>query len=286
MNNQVLALVGNPNSNQNRKFLKELFIKLKKQSFTVITDEFTSEVLSTPKNTINEICSKASIIFALGGDGTILRIARNLKSNLTQVIGVDLGSLGFLSEIDPKNLLANLENLISSNFYLDKRTLIDLSLYRKQKRIFTSKALNEVVLNQGIKARLLNLEIKSSKGFVHNFRSDGLIIATPTGSTGHSLSASGSIVAPTIEAFLLTPICPISLSNRPLILPDKDELTIKVLSERDTECPLGLTVDGQLSTQLEKADKIIVKKSKIGLNLIRFKPLDFYSKLRDKLNWS
>lgn len=279
-------MVGNPNSNQNRKFLKELFIKLKKQSFTVITDEFTSEVLSTPKNTINEICSKASIIFALGGDGTILRIARNLKSNLTQVIGVDLGSLGFLSEIDPKNLLANLENLISSNFYLDKRTLIDLSLYRKQKRIFTSKALNEVVLNQGIKARLLNLEIKSSKGFVHNFRSDGLIIATPTGSTGHSLSASGSIVAPTIEAFLLTPICPISLSNRPLILPDKDELTIKVLSERDTECPLGLTVDGQLSTQLEKADKIIVKKSKIGLNLIRFKPLDFYSKLRDKLNWS
>ena len=286
MNKQVLALVGNPNSNQNRKFLKELFTLLKNQSFTVLTDEFTSKVLSSPKSSIQDICSKANIIFALGGDGTILRIARNLKSNLTQVIGVDMGSLGFLSEIEPKNLLPNLDDLLSSNFYIDKRTLINVSLYRKQKKIFCSKALNEVVLNQGIKARLLNLEIRSSKGFIHNFRSDGLIIATPTGSTGHSLSASGSIVAPTIEAFLLTPICPISLSNRPLILPDKDELSIKVLSERDVECPLGLTVDGQLTTQLEKGDKLMVKKSKISLNLIRFKPLDFYSKLRDKLNWS
>lgn len=266
--------------------MKDLFQTLKNRSFSVLTDQYTSSVLNSQKVSINDICAKADIIFALGGDGTILRISRNLANNSTQVLGVDLGSLGFLSEIEPEDLSKYLERIFTTDFYLDKRTLIEVSLVRNQKRIFKSNALNEVVLNQGIKARLLNLELKSSKGFIHNFRSDGLIIATPTGSTGHSLSASGSIVSPTIEAFLLTPICPISLSNRPLILPDKDELSIKVLSERDIECPLGLTVDGQLTTQLEKGDKILVKKSKISLNLIRFKPLDFYSKLRDKLNWS
>ena len=279
-----VGLVSNKNADRNKTIIQALYKILAEKSIDIMMDEFVAQVLNqTPDS--NQAIFTADYIFTLGGDGTILRVARAIKDTSPKVIGINLGKLGFLTELNTKDLSGAVHNVLKGDYVLDNRNLISITVKRNQQILKKYDALNEIAINQGLKARILRLELKTAKQLIHNFEVDGLIISTPTGSTGHSLSAGGSIVSPDLNAFLITPICPLSLANRPLIIADHHQLKVKVQTKRDPESPVGLTIDGQVSLRLEQNDTIIIEKSPKVLQLVRIEKYNFFRHLRSKLKW-
>ncbi len=284
MSNIRVSLLGNKNSLANADFIKQLYDDLHKMSMHIQMDSYIAEVLQQKPLSLRQLLH-SDFIITLGGDGTILRLARHLQDQDTKVIGVNLGKVGFLTELNQSNYLPGIQKILQGDYSIDQRALLHIELYRQKKLIKSFLALNEVAINQGLKARIRKLQLKTGQKLIHNFEVDGLIISTPTGSTGHSLSAGGSIVSPNLEAFLITPICPLSLANRPLILADDRKLSITVSTKRDPDSPIGLTLDGQVSQSLKQNDKIVIQKSALQLNLIRTEPYNFFRHLRSKLKW-
>ena len=279
-----VGLVSNKNADRNKTIIQALYKILEEKSIDIVLDGYAAQVLNQNPSSHQEIFS-AEYIFTLGGDGTILRVARATKETTPKVIGVNLGKLGFLTELNTKDLAGAVNKVLKSDYVLDNRNLISVTVKRNQQIVKQYDALNEIAINQGLKARILRLELKTANQLIHNFEVDGLIISTPTGSTGHSLSAGGSIVSPDLNAFLITPICPLSLSNRPLIIADHHKLKVKVKTKRDPDSPVGLTIDGQVSLRLKQNDTIIIEKSSKVLQLVRIEKYNFFRHLRSKLKW-
>ncbi len=232
---------------------------------------------------------RSRLIITLGGDGTILKTIRLLPKNKKNLLlAVNMGNLGVLTELPPEKIWAGLDKILAGRYFLDNRFLLHVSVYRQGKKVLTSLALNEVVINQGCFARLITLKLEVNQRKVIQFLADGLIISTPTGSTGHSLSAGGPIVHPSVPGLLINPICPVQLSNRPIILPNNRQLKITLdrpnLRKQST-AQAGLTLDGQVVFSLQDGDEIKIKKSKRKLYLIRLKPSGYYRMLRNKLGW-
>ena len=226
------------------------------------------------------------LVIVLGGDGTILKTAGYTGRNRALVLGVNYGNLGFLTEIGPKEIEPALTKIFARNYLVDRRSILRVTHYRKKKKLNTFLALNDAVINQGLFARLIELNIHVDGGEVADFRADGLIIATPTGSTAHSLSAGGPIVYPSLDAVVLTPICPATLTMRPIVIPNNRDITIAVATQRREEQNLGLTIDGQHTIPLEYGDVVKVRKSSRSFNMVRFHGTNYYDMLRDKLGWS
>ncbi len=229
-----------------------------------------------------EIARNSDIIVTLGGDGTLIGVARYLSEVAPVLVGVNFGYLGFLTEIAPSELFSTLENVLNGRASLGERAMLNVSVERGGQKIFSSQALNDVVVLKEARNRLLDLDFSVDGEGVMRMRADGLIIATSTGSTAYSLAAGGSIVDPSLEVILVTPICPHSLTARPLVLSLKSELVIGVPSY-DGE--VFVTVDGQVSLPLEKSDQIRVIRSPVIVRYARSPSRSYFEILRTKLNW-
>lgn len=242
------------------------------------------------EHTRGNILKEVDLAITLGGDGTILKLMREFpKRKDLFVLGVNLGNIGFNTEIQHLDkVFPALDEFFTGNYHIDERLLLRVTHYRKGKKINTLLALNEAVINQGNFARLISLHTEIDKRKMLDFKADGVIVATPTGSTGHSLSAGGPIIHPRIEAFIFTPICPAELSVRPIVVPSNRQLTISIQTERRYEDnQIGLTVDGQIMIPLEYGDQIKIRRSSRRLRLIRRVKGggNYYRLLRDKLSW-
>lgn len=230
----------------------------------------------------DELDEPADLIVVLGGDGTMLGAARLVGARRIPVLGVNFGWLGYLTEFTLAELFPALDGWLEGHFDIDHRMVIEVSLKRGGQTIETHRALNDAVINQTARARMIEFDCYVNEHFVNSFRADGMIVATPTGSTAYSLSAGGPIVHPSMSAIMLTPICPHTLSNRPVVLPDDSvvDLVLKQTGEGAV-----LTIDGQRTVNLTPDDQIIVRRSPTTFDLVRPTNRNYFEVLRTKLKW-
>ncbi len=217
---------------------------------------------------------QADMIIAIGGDGTILRTQNFVNGKKIPILGINLGTVGFLTEIDPENTFTALEEVLSGNYFIEERTL--LRVYHGQE---LPSALNEVVMMTKKPAKMLHIEISVDEEVVEELRADGLIVATPSGSTAYSMSAGGPIVDPRVEAFLIVPICPFKLGARPIVVSNKSEIKVKLLREGKRAIAV---IDGQFEEEFNYPEELLFKKSDTKAYFVRLNK-DFYKKVREKL---
>jgi len=280
-----IGIVTKRDNKAHKRVIKHLANYLKDKNKEVYFDQNTAHFFDEKPLKKTDLFNKVDMVISLGGDGTILKIARRQTRKIVPIFGVNFGNLGFLTECTPDRMFKCLDKVFDKKYFLDKRSLLRVTLYRDHKKIETYLALNDAVINQGSFARLITLDLQINSRKVVKFKADGLIIATPTGSTGHSLSAHRPIVHPSVQSLVVTPICPSSLSIRPIVLPDTRQLTVTIDTQRRDETNiLGLTIDGQDIKTLKYEDQIKFRRSKRYLNFIRTSN-KYYKMLRGKLNW-
>lgn len=287
-----VGIITKHNIGERAAYIKQLVSELKKYKVEVLLDEHAAPLLHSHEAfDKTKLLRRADLVIVLGGDGTLLKTARYMGSAPTSVgapliAGVNFGHLGFLTAFTPQTLLTNLPKIFAGKFCEDERFLLRVTLYRNGKKYYTTLSMNDAVINQGGFARLVTLRVEVNQRKLANFRADGLIIATPTGSTGHSLSAGGPIIHPKIEGFVLTPLCPVKLGVRPIVIPNNRQLTIYLETEwRAEKKPIVLTIDGQITINLKRGDKIRIRKSSRSFNMIRMGGHNYYRMLRKKLSW-
>lgn len=224
----------------------------------------------------------AEIAVVFGGDGAILSTCRGLGRNQIPIIGVHMGRFGFLAELMERNVCASLEKIFTGNYQIRKRMLLLCRVERAGKIVNESTGINDGVISRSSLSRLISIKLNINGEDVATYRADGLIISTPLGSTAHSLSAGGPLLTPDLNAFIIVPICPHTLTNRPLVVSGDVAIEMEILSQLSGT---GFTVDGQVFTELEMGDKIKVKKSDIEVQMIDTGTRTFYGVLREKLNW-
>ncbi len=223
-----------------------------------------------------------NLCISFGGDGTLLFAARMFSPYKIPIIGINLGGLGFITELKESEMLESLKACEEETFFIEERMMIDVSILRDRFRQYRATGLNDLVISSGGISRLINIQAFAGKNFIGDYRADGVIVSTPTGSTAYSLSAGGPILEPTMEAFVISPICPHTLGTRPLVIPSDNVVRLKVVS-RDRE--VTATIDGQIAIDLEWNDEVIVKKSKIVTKLISLGKRSFFDIVREKLSW-
>ncbi len=285
---QKIGIITKSNIAEKKEVLKKLVQHLQKHHKEVFFDAHCALLIGVAKTGYERaaLLAMCDLVIVLGGDGTLLKTASHAVRKKTLVLGVNVGTLGFLTEITPKNLSQALEKIFHNEFTVDSRSLLRVTHYRSGKKLNTFLALNDAVINQGSFARLIEMQIEINKKRVIGFKGDGLIISSPTGSTGHSLSAGGPIVHPSLPAIVLTPICPATLSIRPIVIPNDRQIKITVTTRRQENQNVGLTLDGQTTIPLQYGDEIKIRKSARQFYLIRLKNgKNYYQMLRTKLHW-
>ena len=229
-----------------------------------------------------DLAAHVDLILVLGGDGTMIATARMLSDREVPVLGVNYGGLGYLAEFRIEELYQALDSILSGNFRLDRRVMLGVELRRGGELITQNRVLNDVVINKSALARIIEIEAYLNQRFVNSFRADGLIVSTPTGSTAYNLSAGGPVIFPSMNAVVITPICPFTLSNRPIVVPDNAE--IELLLKTDNE-EVALTLDGQVGFPMEVEDRVVIRKSRTTFNIIQPSNRNYFDVLRDKLRW-
>ncbi len=223
---------------------------------------------------------KISMIIVVGGDGTILRVARDLACWELPILGINVGNMGFLAELEVNDIPHYLENVLSGNYDIIKRVMLRAEVIRRGKRVADFTALNDVVVTKGAFSRVIHLDVHVSETFFDSYKGDGVIIATPTGSTGYSLSAGGPIIVPGLEILLITPICPHSLYNRSVIVDANETVQIDICTPKSD---IVLTLDGQTGFALEEQDRVYIARSPVHAKLVTFYNRSYFNILRKKL---
>lgn len=267
-----------------QKAAKKLASWLEARGKKIFIDDKTAAAIKMKGFEPAKIPALVEMMIVLGGDGTLLSSARFVADAQADVpiFGVNLGSLGFMAELSLDELYGNLEKAIAGKLGTEDRMMLTARVIRKGRRIAKYRVLNDAVINKGAPARMMDLRVSVNGGHLTTLRADGLIVATPTGSTAYSLSAGGPIVHPTIRCFVLTPICPHTLSNRPIALPDSVVVTACLTSQSED---VSLTLDGQTGCSLMPRDIVEIKKSGYTMKLIKHPTKSFYEILRTKLKW-
>lgn len=224
----------------------------------------------------------ADCAIVLGGDGTILHAARELAPYNLPILGVNLGHLGFLAEVDAKNIQDTLENLCLNRYFIEDRMMLDTSIIEKGQVNKLGLALNDIVVSRASITRMIGYSVYVNDELVNHFFADGIIVSTPTGSTAYNLSAGGPILAPHNEMIVITPICSHSLNDRSIVISAEDKITIKFELKRDSK-DLQLTIDGQKVVSISNETEIFINKSAISTHLIKLNNINFYALLRKKL---
>ena len=280
----VVAKIQYPDT---KAVLEKLIPWLAQQEKEVFIDADTASIL--PKEIQPQKMYKKSKIPALvdamivlGGDGTLLSVARLVEGRNIPIIGVNLGGLGFLTEVTLEEIYTTLDKLFKGEFVPDRRLILKAHVYRQVERVVQSYCLNDTVVSKGTQARMIKLEIFINGQFVTSLRGDGLIIATPTGSTAYSLSAGGPIINPSVDALILTPICPHTLTNRPIVIPASAKIET-ILKSKDEGTMV--TFDGQVGFTLRHDDVVEIGASEHKIILARAPEKNYYEILRTKLKW-
>lgn len=238
--------------------------------------------LSVASTSAKEMVQRADPIITLGGDGTLIGVARYVEGTSPIFVGVNFGNLGFLTEVRPDELMSVLDTLAKGGVTCAERVLLDVQVQRKGTIVFESRAVNDVVVQKGARSRLPELDLSVNGNDVARIRADGIILATPTGSTAYSLAAGGSIAHPSLSVILVTPICPHSLTNRPLILPGSAQVEVEIPKVEDE---VIVTVDGQVSETLLSGDIVKVSQAGQTVKFVVSQEKSYFDILRTKLNW-
>ncbi len=253
------------------------------RNITVLLDKASAVLLNEPSGfQQTQLAEQADVLLVLGGDGTILNAARLAAERSIPILGVNMGGLGFLTEVRLDHLYPSLERVFADDFTLDERLMLKTHIHRQGETVARGLVLNDIVISKGTLARMIELQIAIQGQFVTNLRGDGLIIGTPTGSTAYSLSAGGPIMNPAVQALILTPICPHTLTHRPLIVPGNVDIEVTLTSKDDGSMA---TLDGQVGIALTQGDTAATKISGHKTKLIRFPESHYYEVLREKLKW-
>ncbi|MCX7918949.1 MAG: NAD(+)/NADH kinase [bacterium] len=303
---QRIGIIANLNKPQAKPVVRRLIAYLEKKQKTVFVEERLGECIHRQQNRVplQALAKHSELIIVLGGDGTLLYAARNRALGSRPVLGINLGSLGFLANVAVTELEPTLELVLRKKYQLQPRMMLTAKIVQtepevqqisaRKKKILSSVhpntcfsaqsflALNDIVITKEALARIIELTIYINEEFVARYQADGVIIATPTGTTAHSLSAGGPIVHPNQQAIVITPICPHTLSNRPLIISANDEISIAV---HTPEQAVYLTLDGQEGIPLLAKQYVLVKKAKESVNLIMPVNKSYFEVLRTKLHW-
>lgn len=252
-------------------------------SHTIVLEEETARKLGYDKSfEMEHVGEGADLIIVLGGDGTLLGVSRHGKRKEVPILGVNLGGLGFLAETSVEELPAMLEKVLRGDFGISKRIMIDVSVRRGGNKIFEITVLNDAVITKDALARIIDIETYVDNEYLTTFKADGLIFSTPTGSTGYSVAAGGPLLYPSLRNIIVTPICPHTLTNRPIILQEDAVVRAKLKSEGEK---VVLTLDGQIGFPLELDDEVMIKRSAHVVNLIPSSSRGYFEILRTKLKW-
>jgi NAD+ kinase len=262
-----------------------LIMWLRERKISVFIDEETHGCcidLGEPVLARDALGAKVDLLIVFGGDGTLLSAARALGGHRVPILAVNLGGLGFLTSVTLDELYPLLEQVLAGEYHTSDRMMLDAEIRRKGKPPEIQCALNDTVVNKGEKARMLDFDVHVDGHHVGRYRADGLIVATPTGSTAYSLAAGGPIVDPSLDAFIITPICPHMLTNRPLVIPSSSRIDLDFTAASE---PVYVTLDGQISLELEPADRVRITKSAKRVALVRPPSKSYFQILRSKLRW-
>lgn len=262
-------------------FFKEFLNWLKKNKIDFCVEAEFAELVNYPHGmSIFNMMKIIDIMVVLGGDGTILRAARIMNHKQIPMLGVRFGRLGFLAEFSGETYEDELYDILSGKYKMEERLVLEAQIGDKDNKLF---ALNDVVLFRSNSSKLITMEVMIDNIYMNTFRSDGLIVASPTGSTAYSLSCGGPILTPDMNAFVINPICPHMLSNRPTVISGDSKVCIRF---KELEDGCKISVDGQQDTQIEKDMKITVKRADYKVKLVRSLNYDFFSVVRHKLKWT
>lgn len=283
MKSKSIGILTKPKFSEVKSTLQAVVTWLRERKIDVILDT-TSAGLLCEQGGIQktQLASRADVLLILGGDGTMLNAARLAGERSIPILGVNMGGLGFLTEVRLEHLYPSLERVFANEFVLDERLMLATHIHRHGEPVAQGVVLNDVVVSKGTLARMIELKIEIQGHFVTNLRGDGLIISTPTGSTAYSLSAGGPVVNPAVHSLILTPICPHTLTHRPLIVPDESEIDVTLTSKDEGAMA---TLDGQVGVALTQGDTVVIKASEFRTKLIRFPETNYFGVLREKLKW-
>lgn len=229
-----------------------------------------------------EMKMDADLIVVLGGDGTMIAASRMVGDEDVLVLGVNYGSLGYLTDFRIEELFSALEAIVSGGYDVDRRVMLEAGHWRDGELLATGRVLNDVVINKAALARIIEIDVNLDGLFVNSFRADGLIISTPTGSTAYNLSAGGPIIYPSMNAMVLTPICPFTLTNRPIVVPDSADVELILRNENEG---VILSLDGQTGYTMIAGDRVKIQKSDTTFNLVHPANRNYFDVLRNKLKW-
>jgi NAD+ kinase len=275
----IICKTGRPEPHE---ILRELLPWLRQKGYETFVDSDSAAALDINGFTRTEVAAAADVVLVLGGDGTMLSVSRLVAGRGLPILGINLGSMGFITEINRDEIYEAIEAMLSDSCTVEERMMLNARIHRLGEQIAEYTVLNDVVINKGALARIIDLETFVNGVYVTTYKADGLVISTPTGSTAYSLSAGGPILYPTLGSIVLTPICPHTLTNRPIVLPDdfKVDVILKAQSE-----DVYLTLDGQVGFSLRKDDVIRITKSELKTRLLIPCERDYFEILRNKLRW-
>ena len=283
---QRIGIISRPRRADLAAVLPALLQWLKARGIEARLDEESAASLEGPAASQalprETLAQSSDLLLVLGGDGTLLAAARVAAARGIPVLPVNLGSLGFLTSFTAADLYPALEDALAGRFSISERAMLSVQLHRGGRVIDKRNVLNEAVVNKGALARMIELELRIDGDFVCRYRVDGLIVATPTGSTAYSLSAGGPIVHPSVQSIIITPICPHTLSDRPILVPDTSQVEAVLLGESES---VFLTLDGQKGILMQSGDQVKLARAQEKLKLIQPPRKSYFEILRSKLKW-
>ena len=281
-----IGLVGRPDHSGVVDSLQRLLALLATKELTVVLDDITAGLIDSSGQHVckrEELSGHCDLVIVVGGDGSMLNIAKYVAADQVPVIGINRGRLGFLTDISPDDLEARVEDVLSGKYSVESRFLLDVAIRRKDGLESLGSALNDVVLHPGRAAQMIEFELFVDDKFVYSQESDGLIVATPTGSTAYALSAGGPIMHPDLNAVVLVPMYPHSLNSRPIVVDGDSEIRLVVAAKGSLQPQLSC--DGEVRYTASAGDEFVISKKDVALQLVH--PLDhsFYQACRSKLGW-
>ncbi|MBI3602987.1 MAG: NAD(+)/NADH kinase [Nitrospirae bacterium] len=280
---KTIGILTKPKFPDVKHILKDLVAWLRERQKEVLVDGKTAALIDEPPlHKKTQIAALADMVIVLGGDGTMLSAARLVEERGVPILGVNMGGLGFLTEVSLEHLYPSLERVFAQEYSLDDRLMILAQMHRHGEHVAQATVLNDVVVSKGTLSRMIEIQIMIDGKFVTNLRGDGLIVSTPTGSTAYSLSAGGPIITPSIQALILTPICPHTLTHRPLLIPSSAALEVTLTSEDEGAMT---TFDGQVGIAMTQGDTVAIGASEHRTRLVRFSDRTYYDVIRRKLKW-
>ncbi|MEO2064921.1 MAG: NAD(+)/NADH kinase [Desulfurobacteriaceae bacterium] len=286
-----IGIIANPTKPESAQGIERILKKLHQYNVSIYIDEESCKLVERSKcssykkvKVVDRLVlpDKVDVILVLGGDGTFLTVAKLVDKKPVPLLGVNFGTLGFLTEIPIEKIEECIDKLIAGEFIVENRPVLRVKVVRKNGHILIYRCVNEVAIKRDTLARIIEIDVDADGEYLTTFRGDGVIVATPTGSTAYSLSAGGPILYPTLNAMLLTPICPHTLTMRPLVLKGETCLTVKLKTESEN---VMVIFDGQEGIELRVGDLIEITRSPYDLLILRDPAKSYFETLREKLKW-